>query len=137
MIVALMGVMVMSWAVGSTSRVAAISFMLFTMLRMSLLLCNLVYLLSVESNYVLDFLEHFLTSEEELIFSYKTALSPQTFLVVGLHGLFIEMMKQINKHFQHNLGDNQCINHVDNAKNILVFHLDSRLLLIKVAFDLI
>ena len=60
---------------------------------MSLLLSDLINLLSVESDYVLDFLEQLLTSEEQLVFSDKTALSPQTFLVIGLNSLLIEVVK--------------------------------------------
>jgi len=127
-----MGVMVGSWGMGSTSRVTFTvdSLMRPAMLPMSLLLSDLVYLLCIESDNILDFLEYFLAPEEELVFSDQDALSPQTLLIISIHCLLIEVMKQIDKHLQHNLSDDQRVKNVDYAKYILVFDLISRWLFI-------
>ena len=135
MIMAVMGIVVERWGMSGTRVVGFMHLTMFTW--MTLILWYLVYLLCIESDNVLDFLEQLLATEEVLVFSDKATLSPQTLLVVGLHCLLIEMMKQINQHLQHNLSDNQGVQHVDYAEDILVFQLNSSWLLVEVALDLI
>jgi hypothetical protein len=98
MIMALMGVVVVSWGMASTTRMTFTvgSLMRPAMLTVSLLLTDLVYLLCIEFDNVLDFLENVHASKEILVFSDQAALSPQALLVIGLHGLLIEVMKQID-----------------------------------------
>lgn len=70
MIMALMGIVGVSRGMGSASRVTSTvgSLMRPAMLTVSLLLADLVYLLCIEFDNVLDFLEHLLATEEVLVF---------------------------------------------------------------------
>lgn len=135
-VVAMMSV-VKSWGMCITVVVACRSFMGRAMLTMSLFLRDRVYLLGIEPDDVLDLLEHLFAAEEVFILSNKTALRPQALLFISLHGLLIEVMQQVDQHFQHNLSDHQRVQHVDYTEHILVLHLDSRDLLVEVSLDLI
>ena len=74
MIMAVMGIVVERWGMSGTRVVGFMHLAMFTW--MPLFLWYLVYLLCIESDNVLDFLEQLLATEEVLVFSDKAALSP-------------------------------------------------------------